>query len=511
MEELLSSSEKRELKIIYLLYQEEKIWTVEELSLNLKCSIDTCYRYIDRIKLIFADHDLEFELISKKTKGVLLKKKQNASLSKYESIYLAETLEFKILSAIFHSNNLTAEKLADYLFISKSTLYRKLKKLNTILEKNGIQLNSSTLQLSGNEIWIREYFYLLYWSTSDSGFWPFESVPKQVLNHRIKAIINQQKSYFSTLDKLKLTYRMAINFVRFQQKKFITVPIDTGFIDPFKEEYFEPITHNLMKPVPTTYQKNEKDYLSFIFCTYPCLDKSELNFCGIVTWHKINNTNAYQLTYKLLQFLSETYLNQNLMNNDKLFYQLLCISVYATYFKFTFSKTNQLFKISYLLKQTHPGFYLNTKRTLLKICQEKPFKDLLIEPDFYIQSAIILLSSYVDIYDYYNEISVRLISSHDRISEPFLKNELLHRFPEKITITTSAEFNHQTARLHYDLVITDLLNSVSETELGSRCYFWSYPPMKRDWENIAELIDEIDQTKHAAHLDYSFKIEEVLI
>lgn len=511
MEELLSSSEQRELKIIHLLYQEEQIWTVEQLANYLKCSIDTCYRYIDRIKLLFSDHGNEFELISKKTKGVLLKKTEHASLSKYESIYIAETVTFKLLSELFHSPYLTTEKLADHLFISKSTLYRKLKKIATLLKKNGINLNISTLQLTGNEVWIREFFYLLYWSTSDSGFWPFESVPKHVLTHRIENIISTQISYFSTIEKLKLTYRMAISFVRIQQKNFITHSIGDSFIDPFKEEYFEFITLNLTKTVPNNYQKNEKDYLSLIFCTYPYLDKSDLNFCGIISWHSINHTIPYQLTYKLLSTLSNIYPTQNLLTNKKLFYQLLCISTYATYFQSSFSKTNEFLKLSRLLQQTHTCFYLNAKHTLATICQEEPFKSILLQPSFYIHNTIILLSSYVDILCYCNEIHVRLISSHDQISEPLLRNELLRHFPEKISITTSAEFHHPTAVLHYDLVITDLLSSISVDDFSPRYYFWSYPPMKRDWENIATIIADIDQNKHANHFHERLTIEEAPI
>lgn len=511
MEELLSSSEQRELKIIHLLYQEEKLWTVEQLANYLQCSIDTCYRYIDRIKQVFYDYGNEFELISKKTKGVLLKKTEHASLSKYESIYIEETIDFKLLSELFHSTYLTTEKLADHLFISKSTLYRKLKKIAILLRKNGIHLNISTLQLTGNELWIREFFYLVYWSTSDSGFWPFESVPKHVLTHRVENIISSQNSYFSTIEKLKLTYRMAISFIRVQQKNFITHSIGDSFIDPFKEEYFEFITLNLMKTVPSNYQKNEKDYLSLIFCTYPYLDKSDLNFCGIVSWHSINNTIPYQLTDKLLSSLSTIYPTQNLLTNKKLFYQLLCISIYATYFQASFSKTSEFLKLSTLLKQTHTCFYLNTKHALATICQEEPFKRILLQPNFYIHSTIILLSSYVDVLGYCNEIHVRLISSHDRISESLLRNELLRHFPEKISITTSAEFNHQTAALHYDLIITDLLSSVSVDDFSSQYYFWSYPPMKRDWENIATIITTIDQKKHANHFHESLILKEAPI
>lgn len=68
-------------------------------------------------------------MISQKGKGLLLKKYSDTTLTKYKSIYIKESISFKMIDIIFQNPGITVEKLVSKLYISNATTYRKIERI----------------------------------------------------------------------------------------------------------------------------------------------------------------------------------------------------------------------------------------------------------------------------------------------------------------------------------------------------------------------------------------------
>lgn len=83
------------------------------------------------------------------------------SCDQFISKLLETSIEFQILEAIFFSNDYSYEKLADKLFVSKSTLIRVIKRINQCMESSDVLIKKKPIQIVGNEHNIR-FLYITY-------------------------------------------------------------------------------------------------------------------------------------------------------------------------------------------------------------------------------------------------------------------------------------------------------------------------------------------------------------
>lgn len=91
---------------------------------------------------------------------IFLKYVTNISLDNFVSIYIENSLKYKILSMIYYHKNLNSIKLCEYLNISLSTLNRKINECNKLL--SSFELRIKKFELKGSPLQFSYFYYSLF-------------------------------------------------------------------------------------------------------------------------------------------------------------------------------------------------------------------------------------------------------------------------------------------------------------------------------------------------------------
>ncbi|QEL82860.1 HTH domain-containing protein (plasmid) [Bacillus sp. JAS24-2] len=151
----------RKIHILEKLIENDNIIPSKILANQLHCTNRTILNDISELKQILPNN---WEIITIPAKGYLLKKPNFDKLAHVITPYLINSEIHKILLGIFNCKYYTLEKWSQLLYLSKSTLKKKLENFAKTLHHFGLTFSFKTLQLTGEELNIR-YFYVIYFYT----------------------------------------------------------------------------------------------------------------------------------------------------------------------------------------------------------------------------------------------------------------------------------------------------------------------------------------------------------
>lgn len=502
MDQLLEKRERRDLKILSLLYSEERWWSAEELAQKSDCSVGSANKSVSSLSQMAENFDNAFEIISQKNRGIILLASSNYSISRLEGLYYQETTSYQIIDKIFQGNDLTIEKLMDDLFLSKSTLYRKLKSIDFVFNKNNLQLDKNNLKLIGSEMNIREFFFIFYWSIVRSEKWPFTHVKEELFSYRLKELNQETGLTLSSVEFLQMQYRMAINFIQHQKKQFITELPDNVLLDPYRLAFFNNIGEAMIANVPPAYKKNEFNYLGLIFATYPYMPDTpdEGYLQKIVDWYKETNSMTYAVTNELLTQVMERYPDNSLikpLKQPKVMFMLFSTASYALLFPNLYMQdelTSTWRKQLKHFEQQTPHFYHIIKEIVYGIQQSDPYKGRLMHPFYSLYSILSIFSQNFDLYAFENTVKIKLICAADPISEVSLSDMLRSRVSHNVIIAKSNM--RDDTKIKYDLLLSDIKFPQGQGPLANHSYIWDFPPSDRDWNNLDIILDDIIKEKN---------------
>jgi len=159
MKQLLKTNELRQLELIEYLYDRCNWTPLAEIAEALNYSERTLKTDISTLK-----SSLDSLIIDSSSLGIRLIFKQNSNLKSFYQMIFEQSTTFNLLEYLITRENMNTDDILDALSISLSTLYRLIKEINYVLDKNfHIQINQTDYQLLGTEKDIR-YFYYVYFS-----------------------------------------------------------------------------------------------------------------------------------------------------------------------------------------------------------------------------------------------------------------------------------------------------------------------------------------------------------
>lgn len=141
-ENLLESSEKIEIEILKKLYINNGIFSKYKLCDELHISFPTLKLYIRNINMMFFNYYNDDVNIHINKETIFLKYRNNISLDNFVSIYIENSLKYKLLSMLYYHKNLNSVKLCSYLNISLSTLNRKINECNKLLNSFELRIKN---------------------------------------------------------------------------------------------------------------------------------------------------------------------------------------------------------------------------------------------------------------------------------------------------------------------------------------------------------------------------------
>lgn len=233
MKRSLSSLLLRELKAVEFLncLNDSQSVSIQEISEVLNCSLITSNNTLKSIeekypyiKLIYSQNtiNIKFDL-------------DTNMITFYRDIF-KQSLSAHILKTIFLNGQITSEVLSKALYVSTSTLKRKIQDLNdTLLLDFNIKISSSPHSFVGKEIDIRRFFIVFFSEQDLNETWSFIKIPKNTL----KLFIKTASSLFNLDVDLSreqfLTILFAINYTRVKQGFFISNDIKEFYCIPQNE------------------------------------------------------------------------------------------------------------------------------------------------------------------------------------------------------------------------------------------------------------------------------------
>lgn len=479
---LLENSEKRQLAILSILYKKKSWRTVQSLAENLNCSVDVIYKDIYHINIFASENNLELTILKQKTKGVYLEVASHHPLNLFKSVTVKNSIGFKLLDFIFQNNSLTIALLTEHLFISKSTIYRKLREIETMFKKKNIMFNYSTFELSGSELTIREFFFDLYWLTLNSAEWPFIDISKQMLQHRIKPMEN----LLSTLDYSKLLYRLGVNFVRHQKKHFINHFKEQRCIDPIHSKHFDYVSHLYSDIFPKMTKKAELDYLLLIFITQSQHNLTKIDFAKVNYWHRQTNSVPFQLSQFITDDLKKKYPQETNSPSELVQFKLISLIIYAIAFKcFTTDRLPKEYR-DFMYKDT-PNFTAALQESLNQLAKLADSMGVSFHLPFLLNKTHLILRDVIKLESIENYKIVKLICTKDPLSEKRLAESLKTITSQHLCVVTETTENNPD--LLPDLIISDL-QLTAEKKITKTLYYTStFPLSERDKQAIIQLLD----------------------
>lgn len=499
MTTFLDKNEKRDLDILYHLYSEDRVWSAEELGKLTNCSIKSVTSSVSALNALILTYDLDCWIQTERHLGIRLITSSYASIYHLESLYIQNTITYQLMDTLFHGRDLSIEKLQRDFFLSRSSIYRKLTSIEKFINSNGFVFSKTELTISGPESSIREFFYLFYISLAEDYFWPFKTVSQIYIKDKLDKITAVSNFDLSYAEKLRILYRMAINSVRYQQKKYITELPEIVKVAPNQDYGLTVSADFFLESIPFEHRELEFNYLRLVYLTYAnTIDATgTLGIEEAVIWNRKEKTKAYELVTELLTKMTKLYPELELsafFSSPVFLYKLLSVANYALLYPNLDvdldlnDRWNKRFRSLTFSSLDRPKFTEVLWQLIEEIHAEN--KQVLINPHHVFYFIYSVFSQTLNLHMFENTLKIKLIMEAGYLSESELKEKLGRFLGNNAQIVLSDIRNDEGAA--YDLVISDLPHLTIDYKKAKQDYIWAFPPTKRDWANI-KLIAEMLQ------------------
>lgn len=261
MRHALSSTNNRQIEIIELLRSANNYVSVKNLADKVKAVPKTIVNDCQEIEDQWGD----IVQIEKNSTGELhLTEKDNHTVHEIFSDILKESPTFQLLEILFYHPGILRSDLEKELFLSSSSLYRRIVKLNDGLEKRRLKIDRNDLTLVGEDerhvrMFMAEYFLEVY----DVYEWPFELDQKMIFT--TVARLNENFDLkLNFLQKTEFAFLIAVSLIR-QNQGFLSKP-KRNLVSAQNLENYTALINDLMLQcsVPIT-QERQTDLIQTIF------------------------------------------------------------------------------------------------------------------------------------------------------------------------------------------------------------------------------------------------------
>ncbi|PER50990.1 hypothetical protein COL26_33270 [Bacillus thuringiensis] len=332
MNEIITSlihdkSEIRQLSILKILNESNDIVTSSAIAKQLNCTNRTILNDIAQLKRGIPN---SWSITGVKSQGYVLKKPITEDISTIVGSFLGNSTSFKILLGIFSGRRYKLEKWSQLLFMDKLTLKNHLVKFEKILKHFGLHFSFKTLELKGDELYIR-YFFINF----------FYSIQKfidhfQLATNLKKTIYNILRLHEIKVDLKIMTIIINVCMNRMSQKCYFTQKINFNYIfDDNQFECFTKIILEIEEFFNIVLPKNERIFLytSFFLIAEGTMEQK----LKLIKLYQTSQEEFFQnhlgLCKKILQkneFEDEELLSEILFT----LYKIHFVSSYKLYFEY---------------------------------------------------------------------------------------------------------------------------------------------------------------------------------
>ena len=270
----------RQYKLIEILIQDNKWYTLSDLAISIGCGVKTISRDIKYIQQYLPEN---WGILTKKGKGIYLFKPIEEGMENIDFLFQKSHMTFRVLDSLFYESVSTISDLAYHLYIQPSVLYKHLKDVKYYLSCFNLKLATNPLRIAGDEVYIIFLFCELYFNIYRKQAWPFSALSQKEILDYITEIEMALDFKFHIMDKQKISYFLAILLHRKKQGYSLNVEnIQTSIV---KETIF--------------YQKIAS--LTDILCMLPLYSIDKIIITILVNCSRYTPKNIQKYKFTLLQ------------------------------------------------------------------------------------------------------------------------------------------------------------------------------------------------------------------
>lgn len=316
----------------------------------------------------------EIQLAHPKQKSILIKNSGintedlELSLDEYRFYLLQESVPFRFIQYIVNETKPSLNVFCDELFVSRSTLSRKIKPLVEFLKQYDVRISYTQMSLVGDETTIRLLLFYIMWLGTRGMIWPFSFAEDQLSYYKdhFNTFFSMDETY---VGHKELLYFYAISLSRMRRHFF--APYNPAYDFIFKDSaYFDlQLMNDFPFVLPPKTARGECAFLFFIahFAPYftdindPVLENTLVEFSR-------NANPAWDFSNRFIDFANEELLQNSLTGDERkillanlihvAFAQNVFGRVYPTMSAFVFPAKNP--PVASTIKTAVHGFFLQS-------------------------------------------------------------------------------------------------------------------------------------------------------
>lgn len=216
----ITNAEVRRWMRVLAIIERENHFTRVALSERLGISQRTMIKDLQSIKIYFGK---AIQLTSFNA-GFYFEVKNRMDFQEKKSQLVKDEVLINIVTDIFYGYEKSLSEAADQYNYGESTMRRFLAQIQPILATYGLTITSNPLELSGNEVCIRKFFFDFYYQGEHliQDVHPPEELHSLILAHFSDRLGNYELGTGTTISGFY--YQLYITMVRVQQYHFISLP-----------------------------------------------------------------------------------------------------------------------------------------------------------------------------------------------------------------------------------------------------------------------------------------------
>lgn len=490
---LLENTNQTAIRIIELLANEERWYSIIEISKTLNVGERTVQRYIHQILEMVEEFNQEtqmpMELEYEKYHGLFLRFEKGVNLTEFKRFIINQDDTMQIFQAIIYEEFISVTHYAMEYYLSESLIRKSLKKIKDFLESYNLSLSRKNFQIVGEEKQIRLVIYVLTWITYKGTIWPFEPLDEEKVYRTVDEVTGALEVNFSEVQRRQMAYLLAVNLIRL--RKHHLVEMEDAWKDYiYVEKLIE--TVDILKEFILQYNVHVKGEISFylllIQVKMKMYESTQLKE-RILGFHKKKNSDIYQATVQLMTKFNEEIVRIPSELYDRFFVATFCAHLFCKLFKnisVDIDGHNILEHLDYLnleskLRDLLENLYLETGNLIF------------LETEFLVQKYFLNFTAIKKMSHFEPEIKILLESDL-----PFyLKKVISDRISDYYRHTFNLSFINENEREKADIIMTNipyLLNS--KPEQSPSFYFFDTPLKTRDIVSLKDKFFEIENLKY---------------
>lgn len=480
---LLEPQNQIMINILDLVSDNNRWYTVNEISVELMVVERTVQRYIHRLQELVDDYNEEknhrITINYEKYKGILLEIDSGSNYMELKSYILENDETMKIFKLIIFEEFDSISKYAAENFVSESSIRKSLKKIKQFLSNYQLSLSRSSFHIEGEEKQIRLVIFITAWIIFKGMTWPFDFISQDKVYASVDKFSEELDIGFSVIHQKQMAYMLAVNILRLRKKHIITMENEwRQYVNLPKLIDRIPMLNTFISDY-NIYIESELYFYVVLLQLKPKFFQSENYRNSVFNYHKKMKSNVYLSTELFMVKFNEKICEIPEELSHRFFVTSFCVHLFSQLFS-NIQVDIDGHMIFRNLEDDYPNLIQHLGEFIDELHDESG-EELFTKKSFLLQKYMTLFSSVLPLTYYEAEIKLFL----DSDLPFFVKNNVKNQITDRYKYDFNLRFVDVADMEEANLVLTNIPNLLEEElRFSKQVHLFDFPFNYRDFIEI---------------------------